>query len=258
MFQGEWAEYANFANQLARSAAAVSQSYFRRPIEVMHKEDLSPVTVADQETERHMRQMIESAYPAHGIVGEEHGQERMNGGPTWVLDPIDGTKSFILGVPLYGTLIALTEEARAKVGVISMPALGETWIGVAGEGCYFNQKKCHVSDCAELENATVLTTSPDAFEAADLAKFDNVSKRARLRRYGGDCYIYGSLASGYADLAIEAGLQPYDFMALIPVIEEAGGIITDWNGRPLTMDSPGKVIAAATPELHRQALAFLS
>lgn len=258
MFQGKWAEYANFASQMAMSAAAVSQSYFRRPIEVMHKQDSSPVTIADRETERHMRQMIEAAYPEHGILGEEHGEERMGNGLIWILDPIDGTKSYILGIPLYGTLIALTWKAEAKVGVISMPALGETWIGVAGEGCYFNGVKCHVGNCVSLEEATVLTTSPDAFSGTDLVKFDNVSKRARLRRFGGDCYMYGTIASGYADLAIEVGLQPYDFMALVPVIEEAGGVITDWEGQPLTIRSEGKVVAAATPELHAQALALLS
>jgi histidinol-phosphatase len=258
MFQGEWAEYANFASKLATEAATVSQSYFRKPVEVMHKADNSPVTIADQETERHMREMIENAYPDHGILGEEHGRERMNGGPVWVIDPIDGTKSFILGVPLYGTLIALTKDSQARIGVISMPALNEVWIGVAGEGCFFNQKKCQVSKCRNLEESVVLTTSPDFFVLEDLEKFEKISRKAHLRRYGGDCYIYGLVASGYADLAIEAGLQPYDFMALIPVIEEAGGVISDWKGNPLTMESDGKVVAAATAELHREALEILS
>ncbi|PHQ69491.1 MAG: histidinol-phosphatase [Sneathiella sp.] len=255
---GQWSELASFTGKLADMAADCATAYFRKPIEVMTKSDDSPVTVADQETERLMRELISETYPNHGVLGEEHADTGLERDDLWVIDPIDGTKSFISGLPFYGTLIAYVRDQRVRIGAISMPSMGEYWIAVDGEGCFLNGNSCKVSKCAQLSDAILLATSPEYFAGDKLAKFSNLRQQTRVRRYGGDCYIYGMVASGWADLAVESGLQSYDYMALIPVIEEAGGIVTDWSGNRLNLDSDGTIVAAATPELHRQALEYLA
>ncbi|WP_443024231.1 histidinol-phosphatase [Sneathiella sp.] len=252
-----WSEMVDFTGSLANVAAACTTSYFRHPIDIMTKQDKSPVTIADQETERLLREMILKNYPSHGILGEEHGSEGLDRDDLWVIDPIDGTKSFIAGLPVYGTLIAYMHLQRVRIGAISMPAMHEFWIGVQGQGCFYNGEKCNVSACTKLSDAILMTTSPDYFTGTDKGRFSEVSEKTRLQRYGGDCYIYGMLASGWTDIVIEQGLQSYDYMALVPVIQEAGGIITDWSGDCLNLHSDGNVLAAATPELHQQALDIL-
>lgn len=253
----DWSELVNFTGSLADAAAACTTTYFRHPIDIMTKQDKSPVTIADQETERLLREMILKKYPSHGILGEEHGSEGLDRDDLWVIDPIDGTKSFIAGLPVYGTLIAYLHQQKVRIGAISMAAMHEFWIGVEGQGCYFNGVKCHVSACNNLNDAILMTTSPDYFKGVDKGRFVEISEKTRLQRYGGDCYIYGMLASGWADIVVEQGLQAYDYMALVPVIQEAGGIITDWSGNSLNLNSDGNVLAAATPELHQQALEIL-
>lgn len=176
----------------------------------------------------------------------------------WVIDPIDGTKSFISGVPVFGTLIGLTHKLSCKLGVIDMPILKECWIGVQGKPTTYNSEICKVSDVQTLEQATLYCTEPEMFEPLQLQSFESLSKKVRLRRFGGDCYCYGLLASGQIDLVVEGSLHYFDVMALIPVIEGAGGIITDWRGEPLKKGWNGLVVAASTPELHRAALAILA
>jgi inositol-phosphate phosphatase/L-galactose 1-phosphate phosphatase/histidinol-phosphatase len=202
------------------------------------------VTVADREAEAAMRDLIAETFPGHGIYGEEHGQERLDAEFVWVLDPIDGTKSFITGRPLFGTLIALVHAGRPILGLIDQAILGERWLGTAGNGTSHNGRPIRVRSCPRLEDAVLLTTSPDLFEPEERAAFTRVHERVRLPLYGGDCYGYGQLALGFVDLVIEAGLAPYDFMALAPVIEGAGGELTDWQGQALHMGSSGQVIAA--------------
>jgi len=255
---GQWADLAAFTGELADKAACCTTHHFRKPIEVHTKSDNSPVTFADRETERLMRQMITDAYPKHGVLGEEHANTGADSDNLWVIDPIDGTKSFISGLPLYGTLIAYLQGQQVRIGAISMPSMKEFWIAVEGEGCFMNGSPCHVSDCRELADAILMATSPEYFVGDNLTRFTNLSKQTRVRRYGGDCYTYAMVASGWADIVVECGLQSYDYMALIPVIEEAGGVVTDWSGEKLNLNSDGTIIAAATPELHRQALEFLS
>jgi inositol-phosphate phosphatase/L-galactose 1-phosphate phosphatase/histidinol-phosphatase len=161
-------------------------------------------------------------------------------------------------VPLWGTLVALLHNSRPVIGIIDVPALHERWIGVADGPTLRNETLCRTSGCRELREANLSATSPDMFSAGEFAIFDSLSKQARFRRFGGDCYLYAMLASGRIDAVIEAGLKPYDYLAAVPVITSAGGVITDWKGNPLTTASDGRVIAAATPALHEQLLAETS
>ena len=248
-------ELTAFGHELADAARAIALSYFRTPIGFERKPDLSPVTIADQTIERALRDRIAARYPRHGVIGEEMGRtpgERF----TWYLDPIDGTKSFITGMPLFGVLIALADGERATFGVIEMPSLGERWLGTAA-GALFNGAPARVSAVTELAQAQIYTSSPDFFTRDDWERYDALSRRCLFRRFGGDCYQYGLLASGHCDLVVEASLKPFDYMALIPVVEGAGGLIRDWRGRELDPSCDGRVVAAATPELMQQALEAL-
>ena len=245
------------ARDMLAAARPLARQHFRTPLEVERKSDLSPVTLADRAIERAMKEVLEKACPGHGILGEEFGTSQAEARHLWVLDPIDGTKSFIAGVPLFGTLIALLENGQPILGAIDMPLLGETWIGKSGGETLLNGTTCQVSARTELAGATLFATSPDQFTAAERPRFEALSAACLARRFGGDCYSYGLLASGHVDLILEAELQPYDYMALVPVIEGAGGVITDWAGAPLTLASTGQVLAAATPALHRAALAVI-
>jgi len=252
--QSELEDLAVFAMRLADAAGEISMRYFRRALDVEHKADNSPVTVADRAVETAMRERIEETYPAHGIFGEEHGKEKLGGEHTWVLDPIDGTKSFITGMPLFGTLIAHLEHGEPVLGVIDIPATDERWLGVRGMSTLFNGFACHVSSCKRLAEANLYATSPDIFDEAGASAFGRVSTRAAMRRFGGDCYAYGLLASGHIDAVMEMSLEPYDYLALVPIIECAGGVVTDWSGDRLSEQSDGRVVAAATPELHGEIL----
>lgn len=260
---GERLELAEFAATLADEARGLSRRWFRTPVAIDTKPDDSPVTVADREVETALRRRIAERFPEHGILGEEHGRDRLESEIVWVIDPIDGTRSFISGWPVYGTLLAVLERGVPAVGVIDMPVLGERWTGRTGAPTLYadgsgSERSCRTRDCRRLADATVYTTSPDAFDPAGLQVFETVSRQARTRRFGGDCYIYGLVASGHIDLVIEAGLQPYDYLAMQPVIEGAGGVITDWEGKPLTMESDGRVVAAATADLHAETIAAIA
>ncbi|MFI4987888.1 MAG: histidinol-phosphatase [Alphaproteobacteria bacterium] len=247
------------ATRLADESAVIIRRYFRSDVVVHDKSDLSPVTVADREAEAAMRRLIAAAFPDHGIIGEEHGAERPDAAYVWVLDPIDGTKSFITGKPLFGTLIALMHEGRAILGVINHPALGERWTGASGRPTLFNGKPARTRACASLGRAALYTTSPYMFaSAADAAAYERVRKAVKLALFGTDCYGYGLLSSGFADLVVEGGLKVYDYCALIPVIEGAGGVVSDWQGRALGLASDGRVLAAGDAESHAEALALLA
>lgn len=248
------ADFLAFAHRLADFAAPIARHYFRTELPVEAKADASPVTAADRAIESLLRAEIRSVYPDHGILGEEEGGD-FERPLTWVIDPIDGTKSFITGMPLFGTLIALVSDGRPVVSVIDMPALGERWCGT-GEAAWFDGRPARTSD-RPLPEARLFATSPDIFEGADAEAFARLSEAAGLRRFGGDCYAYGLLASGHCDLVVEAGLQVYDVMALVPVVEGAGGVMTDWDGRPLTPTFDGRVVAASNAGLHAEALRHL-
>jgi inositol-phosphate phosphatase/L-galactose 1-phosphate phosphatase/histidinol-phosphatase len=205
-----------------------------------------------------MRQLIAARFPDHGIIGEEFGREREDAEFVWVLDPIDGTKSFISGVPLFGTLIALAYRGRPLVGIIDQPISHERWLGAAGRATLFNGAPVGVRPCAALAAATLFATSPDMFVGADRIAFGRVAETVKLVRFGADCYAYGLLALGFIDLVIEASLKPYDFSAMLPIIEGAGGIASDWSGAPLSLASDGRVIVAGDRRAHAAALRLLT
>jgi inositol-phosphate phosphatase/L-galactose 1-phosphate phosphatase/histidinol-phosphatase len=249
--------YLALAAELADAAGAAIRPYFRTRLTVDEKADLSPVTAADRAAEMAMRQRIAARYPDHGIIGEEFGADRADAEFVWVLDPIDGTKSFISGVPLFGTLIALARRGRPILGIIDQPISRERWIGAEGYKTTHNGSPAHCRPCAALGAATVFATTPDMFQGDDADTFSNVARAAKLVRYGADCYAYGLVALGFVDVVIEASLKPYDFSAMLPIIEGAGGIATDWRGAPLGLSSDGRVLIAGDKRTHGDALALL-
>ncbi|KQX20860.1 MULTISPECIES: histidinol-phosphatase [unclassified Sphingomonas] len=246
------------ANRLAEAAGEAIRPFFRARFERETKADASPVTEADRAAEAAMRAIINAERPADGIIGEEYGREREDAARVWVLDPIDGTRAFVAGRPLFGTLIALVEEDQPVLGVIDQPIARDRWVGARGQVTSFNGVPARTRRCSRLGDAHIGTTSPAAFPASDYARFQKVSAKAGDTLWGGDCHNYGLAASGHLDAVIEAGLQLYDFAALIPVVEGAGGKMTDWQGRPLDARSPGQVIAAGDPALIDQIAALLN
>jgi histidinol phosphatase-like enzyme (inositol monophosphatase family) len=246
-----------FAHTLADSARRIALQYFRQPLHVETKQDLSPVTLADRAIEAELRRMIAETYPNDGVFGEEEAAIGIDRRRVWVLDPIDGTKSFVTGMPLFGTLIALLEDGAPILGVIEASAMEERWIGITGSITTLNGAECHTSGCSSLSEARLFTTAPEMFNGEDAVHYQAVASRVKLRRYGGDCYAYGLLASGHIDVVIEASLKPYDYLPCVSVIEAAGGVITDWSGKALSLNSDGRVIVAATPELHADMLSLL-
>lgn len=250
--------FIQLAHRLADAAGEIVRPYFRSGLEVIGKDDASPVTIADRDAEAAMRVLIGKAFPDHGILGEEHGAERTDAEYVWVLDPIDGTKSFISGVPLFGTLIALLHRGKPVLGVIDQPILRERWLGAAGRPTTFMGKPAHTRRCAQLGNATLYSTSPDMFKGPDAPGYAKLRGAVKLPRFGGDCYAYGQLANGHVDIVVEARLQPYDYLAMVPIIEGAGGIFTDWLGKPLGLQSDGRVCAVGDATLHKPVLELLA
>ena len=247
-----------FAEKLAEAAGAAIRPFFRQKVDIETKGDLSPVTAADRASEAAMRTIIEAERPDDGIIGEEFGRVREGARYVWVLDPIDGTRAFIAGRPLFGTLIALLDDGKPVLGVIDQPIIGDRWVGAEHRPTLFNGEPARTRPCLELAAARIATTSPQAFDAAAFAKFEQLRPRTCDTLYGGDCYNYGLLASGHLDLVVEAGLQLYDFAALVPVVEGAGGRMTDWEGRSLDRHSDGRVVAAGDPGLIGPALRLLA
>ncbi|MEH6578026.1 MAG: histidinol-phosphatase [Amphritea sp.] len=247
------------AHKMADRARSILQPYFRTRIQIQDKADTSPVTIADQETELALREMLQIHFPQHNIIGEEHEQLLQDGDYTWVIDPIDGTKSFISGMPTFGTLIGLKKADQPILGVIDIPFSDERWVAQRGQGTSYNGQACHTSAVTQLQDAILYCTEPNPFAPKQLEKFNLLARQVKLRRFGGDCYLAGLLASGHIDLLVEADLKIYDVMAMVTVIEEAGGLITDWSGQPVAgPDWDGTLLASSTAELHQQALAILS
>jgi inositol-phosphate phosphatase / L-galactose 1-phosphate phosphatase / histidinol-phosphatase len=251
-------DFITLALSLADAAGDAVRPHFRQPLAVDDKPDLSPVTVADRAAEQAMRVLIDARFPEHGIIGEEFGRVRENAEFVWTLDPIDGTKSFISGVPLFGTLIALTRAKRPILGIIDQPISRERWVGVAGRPTTLNGAVVHCRACAGLAAATLFATTPDMFKGGDAAAFARMSAAVKLTRYGADCYAYGLLAAGFIDLVLEADLKPYDFCPMVPIVEGAGGLATDWRGTPLDLASEGRVLIAGDRHTHEAALALLA
>ncbi len=254
--------FVDLAQSLADRAREIIGHYFRGDFEVEQKPDSSPVTVADRETEAALRSMIAETFPDHGILGEEHGAERTDADHVWVLDPIDGTKRFTTGHAQFGTLIALLHHGRPILGVIDMPQMDERWLGAAGRPTTHRDRRgtraARTRACTDLNAAALYTTSPQMFVGADFEAFERVRTRVRTPLFGGECYAYGLLASGFNDLVVEADMDPYDYLSHVAVVLGAGGVITDWQGRPLGLESDGRVLAAGNATLHRAAIDLLA
>jgi len=194
--------------------------------------------------------MVRESHPDHGFIGEEFGHDAGAGEFAWIVDPIDGTKQFITGVPLFGTLIGLLQNGRPILGVADIPAMHERWIGVQGRQTLLDGNVCQTSRITQIAEATIYTTSPDIFAPEQWTVFDSLSQRCRFRRYGLDCYAYTLLSAGHADIVMEAGLHPFDILPLVPIIEGAGGRLTDWEGYALTLDHCERALAVANDALH--------
>ncbi len=228
------------------------------PMVIDIKGDASPVTIADRSVENALRDFIEAQYPDHGIIGEEFGSIRPEARYQWVIDPIDGTRSFIAGYPLFTTLISLTYHGTPVLGLIDQPISGERWVGAYGIESVLNGESVRTRGCTELSKAVIATTSIDYFTPEQSQQFKKLRSSCANGVLGGDAYAYAMLASGQIDIVVDAGMKPYDYCALKPVIEGAGGLITDWKGQPLTIHSDGSVLAAASKELHQAALAKIN
>ena len=255
-------DFSSFVNELATASGQAILPFFRSSLLPENKARggaFDPVTEADRAGEAVMRHLIRRAFPSHGIVGEEFGSERPEAEHVWVLDPIDGTRAFIAGLPTWGTLIGLTRNGGAAYGMMHQPFTGERFFGDGGAAGYRGpggERSLRARRCGDLNEATVMTTSPRLFEGSALDAYDRVEREAKLARYGGDCYSYCMVAAGHADLVVEAGLKPYDIVALIPIVEGAGGVVTDWAGGPATRG--GSVVAAGDRRVHEAALRLLS
>jgi len=250
----------DFFFRLADAAKAETLPRFRSGLSVVNKEKagFDPVTEGDQAAEIAIRQLIEAEFPTHGILGEEHENIRMDSDQLWVIDPIDGTRAFISGVPVWGTLIGFQEKGRSVMGLMEQPFTGERYYADGERSWYFGpngERQNEVRDCGSLENAILFTTSPHLFKDWEVERFQAVQDKVKLFRYGVDCYAYCLLAAGHVDLVIETVLKPYDVGALIPIIEQAGGVITTWDGgRP---EAGGSIIAAGSRAVHAEAMEML-
>ncbi len=246
------------AEKLADAAAAITMTYFRSSLAVETKADQSPVTIADKEAETAMRALIEDAFPDHGIIGEEMQDKNPEAEFVWALDPIDGTQSFVTGKPLFGTLIALMQGGKPVLGVMDMPALGERWIGATGRPTTFNGEAARVRTCKDMGEAWLYATSPQMFEDKDFPAFERLRKATRRAVYGAECQAYGLLASGWVDIVCEGTMELYDCATMVPIVEGAGGVITDWQGQALGPGGNGTVLAAGDASIHAQALELLA
>lgn len=237
------------AGRLADAAGNAIRPFFRSAFEYEAKGDASPVTEADRAAEAAIRAIIDAECPHDAIVGEEYGEKTGTSGRTWVLDPIDGTVSFMAGRPIFGTLIALLEDGWPVLGIIDQCISGERWVGAAGRETTLNGKPVRTRSCRSLADATLGSTGPQYFGDHDAEHFMSLAAKTAHKRmvWGGDCYNYGLLAAGQIDLVVEAGLKLHDFAALVPVIEGSSGIMCDWTGEPLHAASDGHIIALGDP-----------
>ena len=254
-------DFTAFVEELATVSGEIIRPFFRTALSVENKSrsgGFDPVTAADRAAEAAMRALIKKTFPEHGILGEEFEAERPDAEYVWVLDPIDGTKSFICGMPAWGTLIALTRRGEPIYGMMHQPFTREQFTGDGSAASYrgpAGDRALRTRACAAVNDAVLLTTSPLLMGEDDRRAFRRVEEAAQLSRYGGDCYAYCMLAAGHVDLVIETELKPYDVLPLIPIIEGAGGIVTTWdNGRP---HAGGKIIAAGDARVHAQAMEML-
>lgn len=244
---------------ISEAAAPIPMRHFRQNVAVEDKADESPVTIADRETEEHIRRALEARFPAHGIFGEEFGRATGRAALTWIVDPIDGTRSFISGSPLFGMLLGVLDGGVPVAGVIRMPALGECFAGAKGlAAATLNGAPIRCRPAPPLKDASIYINEANRLMVDQPGRFARLMQAGKLRRFANDCYSFALLALGQIDAVVDFDLQPYDYLPVVPVIEAAGGVITDWRGQPLGLDSDGSVAAAGSRELHRELLALLA
>lgn len=251
-------DFSSFVAEMAAVSGSAILPFFRTMLAAEDKSRgglYDPVTEADRAAETAMRRLLKRSFPAHGIVGEEFGSEREDAEFVWVLDPIDGTRAFMAGLPLWGTLIGLLRGGVPAYGLMNQPFIGEMFYGDGGSAAYMGPhgpRPLLTRRCNALDKAILSTTSPRLFDAAGLPAFESLEREAQITRYGYDCYAYAMLAAGHIDVVVESGLKPYDIVALIPIIEGAGGVVTTWDGGPAA--AGGSIVACGDPRLHEVVL----
>ena len=250
-------DYAAHAGVIADFAAKSAMGYFRGQLGTEFKDDSSPVTQADRGIETLVRAYLGEHFPDHGIYGEEHGIEGADRERMWIIDPIDGTRSFLSGHPLFGFLLGHLLGGIPEIGVIGMPALGEVFLGVKGKGATLNGTTIHCSGQTDLDQAILYINEGEKIYSAHPEVFEKLTKSGQTRRFAYDCYPHALLAAGHIDAVVDYDLQPYDYLPVLVVVQEAGGVMTDWQGKPLNLQSDGRVLSAATPELHARLLTLV-
>ncbi len=258
MLRRDLKAYMKFAENLANKSGKVINKHFRNLDGFMSKSDFSPVTRADTEAEALIRELIRKEYPAHGIVGEEFGEENKKSEFKWVIDPIDGTKSFLTGRPLFTTLISLVHKEQILVGLIDQPITKDRWVAGKGIKTTFNNKKVRTREITNIKDAIIATTDPNLLSKKILSKFNKLVDMSKYVIYGGDAYNYALLASGYIDIIIETGLKKHDFCALVNIVQEAGGIITNLSGEVLDYKSSGDLVVCANLSIHKQVMKIIN
>ena len=251
-------EFLKAALEITERASEIPRKYFRSEFDIEHKQDKSPVTIADQETEQFIRTALQSQFPDHAIFGEEFGRGDTNCEYEWVIDPIDGTRSFVSGMPLYGMLLALIRNNQPQLGVIRLPELGEVYAGDCQSATFNQSEKLQCSDITSIDDSIIYINEGEKINQVNPQLFKRLSECGRVMRLGYDCYPHALLAAGKVDVVIDYDLKPYDYFSLIPVIEGAGGVISDWRGGALTMESEGDVVSAATQSLHKEVLELIA
>lgn len=252
-------QFVDDANRFADISRAIVRDEIHQKRVVTVKSDATPVTPTDQKIERALRKAIEQTYPEHGIVGEEYDDQNSGADYVWVLDPIDGTMAFIAGLPTFSTLISLTWRGSPILGIMDSPITQERWIGVDEIGSTLNGKTIRSRSCKKLNHAFAHTSSPLYFTTKnDIASYDRIVSSVEFTIFGGGCHAFGRVADGYIDVAFETAHDIHDYLALVPIIRNAGGVISDWQGNPLTLNSGPQFLASGDPEVHSQAMNILN
>ena len=251
-------EFISFANNLADESAKIIMEYFRQSFTIENKDDGTPVTIADKQSELKIRELINNTYPHHGILAEEFDNTKLDSEFLWVIDPIDGTRSFIAGHKDFGTLIALLYKKKPILGIINCPAHNERWIGVENQITTLNGKNIKTSSKKSIEDCYTITTGLYLEDEIFRNAFENIIKKSKDYILRGDCYMYGMLSSGLVDIVFEDTLKAHDYMALVPIIQGAGGVITDKYNNPVTLGSDGSVVATANSLIHKQAINLIN
>jgi inositol-phosphate phosphatase/L-galactose 1-phosphate phosphatase/histidinol-phosphatase len=246
-------QFGAFFDELAEAARVIALKYFRKDLVVDDKEDKTPVTQADREIEQMLRAMIKKKFPSHGLIGEEYGEDDAKAEFVWVIDPIDGTKAFATGCPMFGTIVGLTHDGKPAVGMVDQAFIKERWFGVAGKFCRYNGAPTRVAKQRPLAAARLYSTTPEMFEGGYEANFDTLRRAVKWTRFGGDCYAYGLVALGWADLVVERKMKIPDIMGLVPLITGAGGYVCNYRGEAITLATDDTTIMASSERLAQDA-----